>query len=88
MKRPVQIFLAREVDGLNSLLVGEDFTMELERVGIAGRTGPLVGRYHHKRGATIAPSTSRREDDGGPLDAPSRIGVRGLLSAVDQKSKG
>ena len=57
-------------------------------VGIAGPTGPLVGGHRRKRGATIALSTSRREDDGGPLDAPSRIEVRGLLSAVDRKSKG
>jgi hypothetical protein len=62
--------------------------MELERVGIAERTRPLVGGHRRKRGATIAPSTSRREDDGGPLDVQSRIEVRELASAVRLWLKG
>jgi hypothetical protein len=59
-----------------------DFTVELERVGIAERTGPLVGGHRRKQGATIAPSTSRREDDGGPLDVRSRIEVREFALTV------
>jgi hypothetical protein len=56
--------------------------VELERVGIAERTGPLVGGHRRKQGATIAPSTSRREDDGGPLDVRSRIEVREFALTV------
>jgi hypothetical protein len=38
-----------EMDGLGSLLAGRNFAVERERVGIAGRTGPLVGGHHRRQ---------------------------------------
>jgi hypothetical protein len=46
---PVWILNEREMDGLGSLLAGRNFVVERERVGIAGRTGPLVGGHHRRR---------------------------------------
>jgi hypothetical protein len=46
------------------------------------------GGHRRRRGATTVLSIPREEDEGGPLDARWRIEVRGLLSAVDWKSKG
>jgi hypothetical protein len=63
----VQIFFAREVLGWMDSVQG-GFTGEHERVEIIGRTRPLVGGHRRRQGATAALSTSREEDEGGPLD--------------------